>query len=168
MRARALRLAVLWTTLPILAGLLPADAGAQVVVDAVVRRLGTRVITRLDLRKVRVLQLFAQTPQTDDGILRELENRALVLAELDRFPLEAPTGAQIAARRAEWVSRVGSDVAARTAHAGMTDEEVNAWFRDDRRITQYLDTRFGAMPPEDRPAAINRWIMGLRERAFLR
>lgn len=159
----------LWTA--VLAGLptaWPATAEAQVVIDTVVRRLGTRVITHLDIWSVRRLRLLTVEATSDEDVLRALENRALTVAELDRFPLDEPSQAAVAAARAGWVQRVGPTVAGRAAEAGMDDAELDVWFRNDVRIQAYLDTRFGAMPPEDRPAAIERWINSLRARAFLR
>jgi hypothetical protein len=49
--------------------------------------------------------------------------------------------------------------------AGMTDQALDGWFRDELRINAYINQRFGQVP--DRATRISSWLSDLRRRANL-
>jgi hypothetical protein len=51
--------------------------------------------------------------------------------------------------------------------AGMTDQGLDGWFRDDLRIAAYVDLRFGLQPDDARAKRVDEWITDLRRRANL-
>jgi len=165
---RGVRRFVAFLLLGCVCGVVPADA--QVEVDRVLQRVGDQVITQLDVRRARVLKLVSADDPTDAEIQRLLENHWLMVAEVARFSPASPGAADIAAERERWRSQLGSgaDVDALLVRAGMTEDELDTWFRDTLRIRTYIDNRFGAVPPAERQAAIDDWVHGLRERAGLR
>jgi len=145
-------------------------ARAQVEVDRVLQRVGDQVITELDVRRARMLKLVTPEATTDDAIQRELENHWLMVAEIVRFNPAPPEASAVLAERERWRTALGAgtDVQDLMARAGMTNIELETWFRDNLRIRAYLDSRFGAVSPADRQTVIDEWIRGLRARAGLR
>jgi hypothetical protein len=53
------------------------------------------------------------------------------------------------------------------AKAGMNDQAIDGWFRDDLRINAYLDVRFGLQPDDGRAKRVADWLAELRRRANL-
>jgi len=146
------------------------SARAQVEVDRVLQRVGDQVITELDVRRARMLKLVGPDATTDDAIQRELENHWLMVGEIARFNAAPPEASAVLAERERWRTALGAgtDVQELMARAGMTNVELETWFRDNLRIRTYLDNRFGAVSPADRETVIDEWIRGLRARAGLR
>jgi hypothetical protein len=151
-----------------------AAAAWQVTVDRVLRRINGEIITLSDVRQARTLKLYGSAlgsgDASDAAILRELENRVLVLAEVARAALPDPTGAERAARRAAWERSLGAgaDAAALLERHGLTSAGLDDWCRNDLRIDRYLTERFKAVAEPDRARAIGQWIDGLRARAGLK
>jgi hypothetical protein len=146
-----------------------SPVAAQVVLDGVVSRVAGRAITQSDVRQADRLRLVDDV-SSPEAIRRELENRWLALSEIQRAaPLPTPSDADVAARRAEWEPRVGgaARVAGLLADAGMTDDELRTWWRDDLRIRAYLDRQYGALDPDARAKSIAAWRQRLRARADL-
>lgn len=143
---------------------------AQVEIDRILQRVGDQVITQLDVRRARLLKLVPAAETTDADIQRELENHWLMVAEVARFNPAAPDEAALAGERDRWRAQfdTAEDMAALLVRAGSTDAELDAWFADVLRIRAYLANRFGMVPAEDRQAAIDDWVQGLRARAGLR
>ena len=146
-------------------------ASAQTVLDKVLSNVNGQVITQLDVRQARMLKLQLVTgPAVEDAeVLRGLENRRLVLAEVAHVSLPAPSSADLASRRLDWQTALGSpaDLPALLDRAGLNDAGLSGWLRDDVRIQQYLGQRFGGVREADRPAEIARWLATLREHAGL-
>jgi hypothetical protein len=148
-----------------------APAPAQTVLDKVLSNVNGDVVTQLDVRQARMLKLRLVTgpADTDAEVLRGLENRRLVLAEVNHVVLPPPTAPDIAARRRDWQASLGAsaDLNSLLNHAGLTEQGLTAWLRDDVRIESYLGQRFGGVPDAERPAEIARWLATLREHAGL-
>ncbi len=148
-----------------------APAPAQTVLDKVLSNVNGDVVTQLDVRQARMLKLRLVTgpADTDAEVLRGLENRRLVLAEVNHVALPPPTAPEIAARRRDWQASLGAsaDLNSLLDHAGLAEPGLTAWLRDDVRIESYLGQRFGGVPDADRPAEIARWLATLREHAGL-
>ena len=143
----------------------------QTVLDKVLSSVNGDVITALDVRQAKLLklQLVVAPAQSDADVLRGLENRRLVLAEVGHVMLTPPTAADIDAHRRDWEATLGSgvDLPRLLDRAGLTDAGLNTWLRNDVRIGLYLAQRFGGVPEAERPAEVERWIATLREHAGL-
>jgi len=145
---------------------MPVQASPQVELDRIVSRVNGRIITASDVRQCRQLKLVDDV-SSDAAAQRALENRWLILAEMNRAAAVAPpSDADVAARRAEWVATLGGSP--NLAASGMAENELRAWLRDDLRIRAYLNRQFGTMPEADRSRATGDWLGRLRERADLR
>jgi hypothetical protein len=148
-----------------------SPAPAQTVLDKVLSNVNGDVVTQLDVRQARMLKLRLVTApaEMDADVLRGLENRRLVLAEVNHVTLAPPNAADIAARRRNWQSSLGAsgDLGPVLDRAGLSEDGLNAWLRDDVRIEAYLGQRFGGVPEVDRPSEIARWLATLREHAGL-
>ncbi len=156
--------AVLWLAAAV-------GAPAQTVLDRVLSTVNGEVVTALDVRQARMLKLRLVTApaESDADILRGLENRRLVLAEVSHVTLPPPGAGALAQRRREWEASLGEhgDLGPLLDRAGLSQDGLSAWLRDDVRVAAYLDQRFGGVRPEERPAEIQRWLGTLREHAGL-
>ena len=112
-----------------------------------------------------MLKLCDPAAQSDEAILTELQNRVLMLAEVARGQTSEPTADQIAERRRDWEQALGAGAGldALMARAGMSARDLQGWLRDDLRIRNYVDQRFGALPPASAHDA--RQGLGLRSAA---
>ena len=143
----------------------PAVTAGQVVLDRTVQRVYTSTIMSSDVRQAKLLKLVPDV-SSDDAVLTALENRLLMLREAGPGRGE-PDPKAIAERRQVWTASwpAGTDLPALMTRAGMTDQALDGWFRDELRIAQYLDQRFGQLP--ERAGRIATWLQGLRQRAYL-
>jgi hypothetical protein len=147
-----------------------APLAGQAELDRIVARVNNRIITQSDVRQAALLGLVDEG-SSDEAVRRGLENRLLILTEIARSaPLLPTTDDDLAARRAEWNTRVGGPARARRllTEAAMSDAGLQAWLRDDLRIRVYLDRQFGNVPGAERPRAIAEWLARLRQRAGLK
>jgi hypothetical protein len=142
--------------------LAPAIGLAQQVLDRVIVRFGSEMVTQLDVRQARLLDLVPQAGPGEEAIVDALVNRKLILAELRRSGGPEPDAEAIEARYREWKGRLGAgvDVSERLTEAGTTEASVRGWLRDDLRIQAYLKERFGG-----RQGDIDNWVAVLRQRA---
>ena len=147
--------------------LVPVDQ--QVELDRTLQRVYGTPIMSSDVRQVRLLRLISAGAGSDEAILTALENRLLMLREVARGSIAEPPPVRIAARRDAWAASwpPGTDLPALMARAGMTDQALNGWFRDDLHIEGYLDQRFGQPDDARRAARIADWVRDLRARANL-
>ena len=146
-------------------------AAAQTVLDRVLSNVNGEVITQLDVRQARMLKLRLVTApaESDADVLRGLENRRLVLSEVNHVTLPAPASGDLASRRRDWEASVGAgaNLPQLLDRAGLSESGLQSWLRDDVRIQLYLAQRFGGVPEGDRPTEIGRWLGTLREHAGL-
>jgi hypothetical protein len=151
------------------AGQAAVPAGQSIEIDRTLQHVYGTAIMSSDIRQVRLLRLLPEADDTDDRILFALENRLLIVRELTRQPSAQPSAAAIAARRQAWAASwpPGTDLPALMMRAGMTDQALDGWFRDDLRIAAYLDLRFGTEPNEARAKQVDGWLADLRRRANL-
>lgn len=151
---------------------MPARAAGQtpVVIDQILSRLYGEILTQSDVWQAITLRLLPATASSPEAALHALENRRLVLREVNRLPPAEPADVEIAARRAAWETRAapGNGLPALLVRFGMTEAALRTWFRNELRIETYLDQRFAATSEADRPAAIEVWVGLLRDRAGLR
>ena len=141
------------------------------VIDRILAVVSGQPITLSDVTAARQFGLIQVPPGTPDPVaytLDRLIERTLVLAEVERFQPPEPDPVEMTLRIDELERRVGSAAALEKSLAvvGMTRDQLRRHFRDDLRITTYLNQRFGATTAEaERQAAIKTWISELRKRA---
>jgi hypothetical protein len=137
---------------------------AQVLLDRVLFKFGTEIVTLLDVRQARMLKLVDATQETDQAYVEALVNRRLMLSEVRRTASPEPGDQAVDARYAEWQRRLGAtDVRALLVQAGMSEAGSRAWIRDDVRLQTYLNVRFAG-----RQTDLANWIVTLRQRAGIR
>src|SRR5580765_4581266 len=126
--------------------------GQTIEIDRTLQHVYNVAIMSSDIRQARLLRLLPEAESSDDRILMAIENRLLIVRELTRQPVVQPSAAAIAARRQAWAASwpAGTDVPALMTRAGITDQGLDGWFRDDLRIAAYLDLRFGLQPDDAR------------------
>jgi hypothetical protein len=167
------RVTVGWTVVVLsTGGLSDVVAGArasQVELDRVVSRVNSRIITESDVRQARLLHLVAET-SSDAVILRQLENRLLMLGDIARSssPPIVSDG-QVAAHRSDWESTVGGSerAGALLGQVALGEAGLTTWLRYDLRIRAHVERLFGALPEADRSRAEVEWMARLRQRADL-
>ena len=118
----------------------PQQALAAVELDRIVSTVQTTKIWSSDVRQARLLKLCGPAVASDEGILIELQNRVLILAEVGRAAGSGADGRR--ARRAP--AGVGADVGDRCVEplmtrAGMSARDLQAWHRNDLRIRSILE-----------------------------
>ena len=157
------------STLVAFVGVAVAGAGQQAEIDRVLWNFGGAVVTTTDVWQARQLKLLPPGAETDEQILRALQNRQLILLELRRVPPPSPGPGDVAARRREWESSLGAgaDIHLLLTKAGMSEKACDTWITDDLRIRAYLRERFGMLPEAERGTRTEEWLRGLRQRAGL-
>jgi len=157
-------------------GLAIRDEGSGIrdssdVIDRIMAVVSGQPITLSDVTAARQFGLVPVPSGTADPIaytVDRLIERTLTLAEVERFQPPEPDPVEMTLRVDELERRAGSRAAFEKALAnvGMTHDQLRRYFRDDLRITTYLNQRFGATTAEaEREAAIKTWIAELRKRA---
>lgn len=166
---RRLVLGVLCVMALVGAGTDRAAAQDVVVIDRILSRAYGELLTSSDVWRAIDLHLLPLDEPTLASVQTALENRRLILREVNRLPASEPSAAALASQRRAWEARwaPGVDPGERLNRAGMTEAALAAWFRDEARIASHLDQRFAATPEAERPAAIGVWVNLLRQRAGL-
>ena len=135
--------------------------------DRVLAVVGGQVILLSDVTAARELGL-----QDADGtgdpirvVLNKLVDRALVLAEVDRYAPPEPDGRAIDRGVASVRERFPSPQAFATTleRSGIDENHVREIVRQDLRVVAYLNQRF-ATAGDRRTQLINDWMAGLRRR----
>jgi hypothetical protein len=156
--------------LAVAALLVPARAArADEIIERVLAVAGGDLIMMSDVRAARELGLIdpGRASDPDREVLTRLIDRALVLAEVDRYQPPEPSAEavdqQLAAIRARFASADGLNTA--LTRLGLDQDRLREQVREDLRIRAYLDQRFASENAELRDRAIVDWIAGLRRRA---
>ncbi len=146
-----------------------ASGAAQVEIDRTLQRVYGTAIMFSDVREAILLKLLPEAGAGESAVLTALENRLLMLREVSRAASAEPDQGAIAARRRTWTASwpPGTDLPALMARAGTTDQALDGWFRDDLRMTTYVDQRFGVQADAARAGRIAEWVTELRRRANL-
>jgi hypothetical protein len=144
-------------------------AWQQSEIDRVLWNFNGALITTSDVWQARQLKLVPTDADSDDKILRALQNRLLILMEVKRVPPSLPAADDVESRRREWEATLGpgADVRSLLTKAGMSQKACDTWITDDLRIRAYLRERFGMLPEAERGARTDEWLRGLRQRAGL-
>jgi hypothetical protein len=114
---------------------------AQQLLDRVVARVGTAVITSTDVDAAIGLGLVEARDR--DRALEQLVQRRLILDEVARFPPQEPSAEDVAAQMEKYRSAVGSRLPALMNAVGFDDDDLRDIARDALRIQNYLNQRFG-------------------------
>ena len=118
---------------------------------------------------MRALSLVVVVAVVDVLAVLVLVLHRLVLVEVSHVTLPATPSGDIAARRRDWEASMGggANLPQLLDRAGLSEQGLQSWLRDDIRIQLYLAQRFGGVPEGERPAEIGRWLATLREHAGL-
>jgi hypothetical protein len=157
--------------LAVVAALLAPAAAvrADEIIERVLAVAGGDLIMMSDVRAARELGLIdpGRASDPDREVLTRLIDRALVLAEVDRYQPPEPSADAVDQQLATIRARFASADALHTAltRLGLDEDRLREQVREDLRIRAYLDQRFAAENVEQRERAIADWIAGLRRRA---
>jgi hypothetical protein len=139
----------------------PRAARADEVIDRVLAVAAGDLITQSDVAAARDLGL-----ETGPDILSRLIDRALMLAEVDRYaPPEPASDAvdhEVELVKARFASPQAFDAA--LARSGLDSKYLREILRQNLRIRAYVDERF-AVAEDRRGALVDEWVAGLRRRA---
>jgi hypothetical protein len=136
-------------------------------IDRVLAVAAGQVIVLTDVTAARDLGLQSADQGSDviRAILAKLIDRALMLAEVDRYgpPEPAPEAIDqaLAAVRARFPDREA--FAAALARSGIDEQHLRETLRQDLRIRAYLDQRFSSSDPR-RQTLLDEWLASLRRR----
>jgi hypothetical protein len=132
----------------------PSRAEAEVI-DRLLAVVDGQVITLSDVQGGTTLGLVEAGPAADPvgAVLDRLIERALMLAEVDRYQPPEPAEDQVAARLAGVRRRFPSETALKAAldASAFTEARLAEFVRNDLRIERYLEQRFPAtaQPSDD-------------------
>ena len=118
---------------------------AQQLLDRVVARVEGYAITLTDVQAalgLGVIQVPSGADPIETGIQRMID-RQLLLAEVQRFPPPEPSAAAVDREVMQLKMRAGARLEALMQSTGLTEERIRDSARDDLRILDYLDQRFG-------------------------
>ena len=131
--------------------LFAAAPGAEVL-DRVLAVVSGDLILLSDVRAARTFGFVTVEGTDPDGqALARLIDRALILAEVERFAPPEPEAAAVdkgvATVRQQFASQ--DAFAAALAQAGIEERHLREYVRQDLRMNAYLDQRFTSVPPAE-------------------
>jgi hypothetical protein len=149
--------------------LAPRVFAAAEVIDRVLAIASGDVITLSDVRAAQALGRVDVEDAADPVrvILAQLIDRALVLAEVNRFAPPEPAAAAIDDALEFVAARFATPEAFEStlSRVGVDRGFVRELLREDLRIRAYVNQRFVADTPEEQRAMMDAWIAGLRRRS---
>ena len=131
--------------------LLSVSPGMEVL-DRVLAVVSGELILLSDVRAARTFGFVATEGADPDGqALARLIDRALILAEVERFAPPEPEAPAVdrgeSAERQRFASQEA--FAAALAQAGIEERHLREYVRQDLRMNAYLDQRFTSVPPPE-------------------
>jgi hypothetical protein len=135
---------VLWLVVAI-SMLWLSPLSAQQLLDRVVARVDGYAITLTDVQAALGLGVIQAPPGADpiEAGTQKMIDRQLLLAEVQRFPPPEPN-ATVVDRAVEFIKMTaGPRLAALMQSTGLTEARIRDIARDELRIFDYLDQRFG-------------------------
>ena len=136
----------------VIAVLLSARPSVEVL-DRVMAVVSGDLILMSDVRAARTFGFVTIEGEDPDGqALARLIDRALILAEVERFAPPEPEAAAVdkgvaAVRQLRFAS--DDAFAAALAQAGIEERHLREYVRQDLRMNAYLDQRFTSVPPAE-------------------
>jgi parvulin-like peptidyl-prolyl isomerase len=130
-----------------------AERAAGEVIDRVLAVVAGNVITLSDVTASRDFGLVSPRSAADPirEVLSQLIDRALILAEVERYappePAAEAVDRELQQVRARFASSQSFELA--LARTGLKEEHLRETLRQDLRIRAYLDQRFAVPPPSD-------------------
>lgn len=147
--------------------LFPGSVSGEVI-DRVLAVVSGSLITLSDVNAAYDLGLVRPRGPGDRvrGVLSQLINRELQLAEVDRYAPPEPSAADVDREVHTVRSRFPSPEAfeAVLARSGIDLAHLRETMRENLRIRGYLDQRF-SVSEERRQQLVEEWVAGLRRRA---
>ena len=144
------------------------EAAVDDVIDRVLAVAGGEVITLSDVRAALALGRVQAGDAADPSrvALTQLIDRALLLAEVNRFAPPEPSAQTIDSALDSVVARFPTAEAfeATLERLGVDRAFVRELLREDLRIRAYLEQRFTAQTVDEQRALVDAWIAGLRRR----
>jgi hypothetical protein len=142
---------------------------ADEVIDRVAAVVAGDIILMSDVRAARELGLV-ETDRGDDpdrAALTRLIDRALMLAEVDRYAPPMPAEETVTEALEAVRGRAASPQAftAALARAGLEEMRLREILRENLRIEAYVSQRFPADTGSRQRELIDEWVGGLRRRA---
>jgi hypothetical protein len=131
---------------------------AQQLLDRVVARVGPTAITQTDVEAAVAFGIV--DPQGDP--VKQMIDRRLMLAEVNRFPPPEPDMRAIQDLMARMKATAGPDVNAVMKRTGVDDKRLSELARETLRIQSYVQQRFGTTARAAEQMA--RWLSDLRAR----
>jgi len=135
---------------------------AQQLLDRVVARVGTSAITQTDVDAAVAFGVVEQRDAEGRDAVKQLIDRRLILAEVERFPPPEPAEASIVEQVAKMRATAGANTAAVMKRTGVDDKRLTEIARDTLRIQDYMRQRFGTGVRADQQ--MTKWIVELRAR----
>jgi hypothetical protein len=140
-------------TSAVLIGACVAIAPAEVI-DRMLAVVAGDVVLQSDVRAAREFGLVSfdsSAADADREVLARLIDRALVLAEVDRFTPPEPDAVAVDRLVAAVRARFATDqqYAATLARVGIEERHLRERVRQDLRMTAYLEQRFTTAPPSE-------------------
>lgn len=137
-----------------LLGVWPAPpAAADEIIDRVYAVAGGYLIMQSDVMSARELGLVppGNAPDPNREVLSRLIDRALVLAEVDRYAPPEPSAQAVESALEDVRARFRTveSFNAALARAGMTEAHLRETLRQNLRIRGYYEQRFTVVPPGD-------------------
>ena len=140
------------------------------VIDRIMAVVDGQTITLSDVTAAMQFQLIEPAKGAEDPVaftLNRMIERALILAEVDRFQPPEPDPVEMTIRIDALEQRAGTAAFEKTLSVtGTSRDRLRRYIRDDLRMTTYLNQRFGAnTDPGERAIAVATWVTELRRRA---
>ena len=123
-----------------------SPVSAQQLLDRVVARVEGHAITLTDVQAALGLGAIQVPPDADpvEGGTRQMIDRQLLLAEVQRFPPPEPARAVVDREAARLEMNAGARLPALMQSTGLSEERIREIARANLRSLDYLDQRFGA------------------------
>jgi len=134
------------------------ETTAQQQLDRVVARIGTAALTQTDVDAALAFGVI--DPQAGDPVKQMIERR-LVIAEVNRFPPPEPGETAITTQVAKMKATAGAQAAAVMKRTGVDEKRLAEFARETLRIQAYVAQRFGGARSDQQRA---QWLDTLRAR----
>jgi hypothetical protein len=136
------------------------NTGAQQLLDRVVARIGTAALTQSD---VDAALAFGVVDRQAGDPVKQMIDRRLIIAEVNRFPPPEPGEAAISEQMANMKATAGAPAAAVMKRTGVDEKRLAEFARETLRIQAYIAQRFPSGPRSDQQRA--QWLETLRARS---
>ena len=122
-----------------------AIASAQQLLDRVVARVDGYAITLTDVQAALGLGVIQVPPAADpiEAGTQQMIDRQLLLTEVQRFPPPEPGATAVDREVTRLTMRAGARLGSLMQSTGLTEARIRDIARDNLRILDYLDQRFG-------------------------